>query len=314
MSAVVCERTVPEEGDPAVVEAGRPADLAAEAIARLTVHLGQVGADGIQQGLDLLIDGFGLTCALVRDRDGGLRAASGSLVEAAEQPIIELPLGGTLPAALTVVGAARGQLPLLRVAAAVLGLALSAAPAQELVLLCEQDRDALADALHDGPMQHLVAARYAADAAVRGADVRQARDAVQGALLALRRTIWQLRPRNDNLATGLAELSLRLAEGDQRRLEATVLPGSEQLGPAATALVYRLVQTIALAGNAADDPLAVTVRTGAHQVLVRVSAGCPGLDVEGWDRRARALGGRLYHARTDLALRLPTRARPTDAS
>ena len=63
--------------------------------------------------------------------------------------------------------------------------------------LAEAEADAAADALHDGALQALVVARYAADAAVRGADPAAARDAVQHALVALRRAVWLLRPRGD---------------------------------------------------------------------------------------------------------------------
>jgi signal transduction histidine kinase len=66
--------------------------------------------------------------------------------------------------------------------------------ASAVLTLAEAQADAAADTLHDGALQALVVARYAADAAVRGGDASAARDAVQDALVALRRAVWLLRP------------------------------------------------------------------------------------------------------------------------
>jgi hypothetical protein len=274
-------------------------DPALSALGRLAVLLGRQGAAGLDEALALLVDGLGLVNAVIRDQSGALRASAGELqvLDSAERPVVGVPLGGTVPATLTVVGAAPGALPLLRVAAAVLGLALSSAPTGDLLLLSEEDRDDLADDLHDGPVQQLVFARYAADAAVRGGDARDARDAVQGALVAMRRTMWHLRPRGADLATALDELSTRLAEAGQRMLAVTVFPGGEALTPAGTALAYRLVQSVALVGSPAEDPLTVTVRPAEDQapsIVVSLSAPTAStLRLDRWDRRARALGGRL---------------------
>ena len=80
------------------------------------------------------------------------------------------------------------------------------APAPDLLAAAERDLDCLADRLHDGALQALVVARYACDAVARGADPALARDAVQDALVTLRREVWLLRPRGDDgLMTALLE-------------------------------------------------------------------------------------------------------------
>lgn len=292
-------------------------DTAQTAVNGLVLLLGRAGGDGLDDALQLLVDGLVLRSAVIRDERGALRACAGAwgVLDSADLPVVELALGGTVRATLTVVGADPDHLPLLRVAAAVLGLALSTAPAGELLLLSEQDRDDLADDLHDGPVQQLVFARYAADAAVRGGDARDARDAVQGALVAMRRTMWHLRPRGADLGAALEELSSRLAEGGQRLLAATVFPGGEALSPAGTALAYRLVQSVALAGSSAQEPLVVTVRPVDDVVVVSLTApAVHTLRLDRWDRRARALGGHLaVDASPDaqrLSLHLPSSTSP----
>ena len=82
-----------------------------------------------------------------------------------------------------------------------------------VLALAEAEAAATADALHDGALQALVVARYAADAAVRGGDPAAARDAVQQALVALRRAVWQLRPRGDQgLVTALEQLAVQILD------------------------------------------------------------------------------------------------------
>jgi hypothetical protein len=188
--------------------------------------------------------------------------------------------------------AAPGQERGARVAGLLSSVSPHPAPVPDPVaLLSAADADAgrLADALHDGALQALVAARYAADAAVRGGDPAAAREAVQEALVALRRAVWLLRPRGeDDLPGALTELSAqRVAAGgvpldlELDRDVAAALPG------AARAAAYRFVQAVP-SGSAVR-----LTRSGDDAVL---SVDGPLLDPAAWSARAAALGGRLADA------------------
>ena len=167
--------------------------------------------------------------------------------------------------------------------------------AAALLAAADVDAEALADALHDDALQALVVARYAADAAVRGADVATARDAVQEAVVALRRAVWLLRPRGrDDLPAALAELSTRTPTPLRLDLDgdlAAALPADTR------ALAYRFVQACAHATT-------VSLRREGEFAVVTTDA--EPTDRAGWTARARALGGHLDlpggHARLLLAL------------
>lgn len=185
-----------------------------------------------------------------------------------------------------------------------------AADAEAVALLtaADADADAFADRLHDGALQALVVARYAADACVRGGDPALARDAVQEALVALRRAVWDLRPRGgDDLATSLAELSQRRAASGSGALQLDVdLDACRRLAPAARAAAYRYVQAAATSDGPTDVRLAVD---GRHAVL---DAGGTPDDVPGWVARATALGGRLDTSGPTTRLLLPLDDHPID--
>jgi hypothetical protein len=259
----------------------------------------------------LLADGSALSAALesLRSQTGAagvlLRDAAGTLLAgdpALEGPLVELPVhgrSGSLVATLSVSGSHARHLPVLRSAAAVLGLAL--VPADDPL---EQDQDALADALHDGPVQALVVARYASDAAVRGGDAAVARDAVQSALVDVRRFLWHVRPRG---ATGLVEaldqLSTRLVEAGSPAVG--VLGDVEvaaALRGAPAVLAYRLVQALARPGG---PGVRVALKADGTRLLVDVDGGTPLADPDRWERRARALGGELTTSSSRIRLVLP---------
>ena len=154
----------------------------------------------------------------------------------------------------------------------------------------DADADALADRLHDGALQSLVVARYAADLAVRGGDPALVRDAVQEALVALRREVWQLRPRpEDDLDQALRALSAqRVAAGGaplDLGLDAALSAGG--LAPAAVALAYRVVQSAALE----PGPVRVGLTCSGGAAVLSVTGGP--LDPAVWDARAHAVGGRF---------------------
>lgn len=285
---------VPGVTDPALV-LGRVAGLLAE-------------GGAFPEALDLLCSGLGLRTAVLRSAAGDLLAVGGDALHAVplmrstdRDPALELPVPGR-SATVTVVGARPSQLVTLRAAAAVLGLALApVCTAEDLVASAERDRDELADALHDGPVQSLVVARYAADAAVRGGDPAAARDAVQEALVAVRRLLWHLRPRGAaGLPEALDQLSVQLAESGVPpvTLDGDVSAASGLTGSRATT-AYRLVQAVCR-----PDGARVTARREHASLLLDVE-GAPLPSPERWQRRARALGGELSGHAGALRLVLP---------
>jgi signal transduction histidine kinase len=295
-----------------------PPDMLQAAIGRFVVHLGGTGSAGLRDGLQALVRDTALSSAVVRRHDGVLAALAGDAHLSVSRgrellapvDILAVPVpgpGGTVDAQLLVTGAGAWHAEALTVAAAAIGLALAGERHLEsdLLLSAEQDRDELADALHDGPVQQLVFARYAADAAVRGDDPVVARDAVQGALVELRRFMWHLRPRAADLPHALEELSLHLAEAGQRVLGVSVQAGDSSPTRAGAALAYRLVQAVAMVGSSAQPPLGVTLRRHDDGVVVTVDGSIPRIDR--WQRRARALGGSLSVDRDGLRLALPLR-------
>lgn len=154
-----------------------------------------------------------------------------------------------------------------------------------LLAAADADADALADRLHDGVLQALVVARYAADLAVRGGDPARARDAVQDALVALRREVWQLRPRpEDDLAAALRALSAQRVAAGGSPLDLGPVAAA-RLGPAGTALAYRLVQAACLE----PGPVRVALTCSGGTAVLSVTGGS--LTAAAWDLRARALGG-----------------------
>lgn len=304
-------------------------------VGRLAAALATAPDRGLPGALDLLVSGLGLRSAVLRSAaSADLLGVAGEVVHAVPvrrgrgraEAVLELPVhgaGGRELARLTVVGGRPSHLPALRASAAVLGLALEVrAPAQdrtpaspaveELLRGGEHGYDDAADQLHDGPVQALVAARYACDAAVRGGSALDARDAVQEALVELRRSLWHLRPRGEEgLPGALEQLSHRLAEsGRPGLLLALDRPAAELLGPAARTTAYRLVQAVALGER--DAPVRVALRPGPDTVQLHVDGGAPLPDPDRWVRRARALGGDLASTAGRLRLVLPATAAPLD--
>lgn len=167
--------------------------------------------------------------------------------------------------------------------------------AADLLAAADADADDVADRLHDGPVQALVFARYAADAAVRGADVTVVRDAVQAALVELRRTLWHLRPRADvdgGLPAALALLSGRLEEAGRPALQLHVDEVvAADLPPAYVSTAYRLTQEAVLPEG--SEPVTLTLRRDDELDVFELSGGAPLTRAERWDVTARALGGTL---------------------
>lgn len=312
--------------------------------ARLAELLADHGEHGVSEALDVLVSELQLRSAVLRDDNAlgapaaghgarPLRAVAGDpahavpamrVVPAADGTTVELPLraAGRTLGVLTLVGVRPSQLPVLRAAAAVLALALSrpAAPlseaAAQLVAAADGDADEAADRLHDGPVQALIVARYAADAAVRGADPAVARDAVQTALVELRRTLWHLRPRgasDGGLAEALRLLSARLTEAGGSALGYVVdEPVAAALPDVAVSLAYRLVQAVAVPDG--SPAVRITVRREGATAVIDVDGGTPLVDPGRWAVKARALGGSLTPSEGRLRLAVPldqgTKANP----
>jgi signal transduction histidine kinase len=198
----------------------------------------------------------------------------------------------------------------------VVGLALSrpahvpsAESATDLVAAADADADTAADRLHDGPVQALVVAHYAAEAATRGGDPIAARDAVQGALIELRRSLWHLRPRGADeggLTRALEQLSGRLDEAGLPGLGFVVDETLTSALPAAVAsTAYRLVQAVALVPH--TDPVRVGLRREGSTAVLDVEGGALP-EVDSWVRRASALGGSLTSGGTRTRLTVPLSA------
>lgn len=313
---------------------------------RLAELLADHGDGALTEALDLLVEELDLRSAVLRDRsaadDGGeprvratgrLRAVAGDpahavpamrvvSVGAVAATTVELPVraGGRDAGVLSVVGARPSQLPVLRAAASVIGLALSSAPrlpspdlAEALVAAADADADAAADLLHDGPVQALVVAHYAAEAAARGGDAAAAQEAVQSALVDLRRSLWHLRPRGageGGLRAALDLLSSRLEEAGRSPLGFVLDEPLAAALPAAVASVsYRLVQAVAL--PEADQPVLVALRREGGFAVLDVEGGAPLRDVSSWLARATALGGSLTTGAGRTRLVVPLALHPS---
>jgi signal transduction histidine kinase len=263
-----------------------------------------VGGADLSAALQVLVDQLGLRSAAIRSSAGELVGVAGDAVRALSAPVLEIavPVLAGVEATLTVAGARPSQVTALRSAASILGLALGQRSAADLLDVAEYDRDELADALHDGPVQSLVVARFTADMAVRGADARAARDAVQEALVGLRRQLWQIRTRgSQGLAAALEQLSAqRMAAGRQ----ALGLVLEADLDGTAAVLAYRVVQAV----SNEDGPVRVAVRRDGDAVVIDIDATGPLLSPDRWVLRARALGGDLSSTAGRLRLVLPPRS------
>ncbi|MEO6204815.1 MAG: hypothetical protein ABIO67_05465 [Mycobacteriales bacterium] len=166
---------------------------------------------------------------------------------------------------------------------------------RDLIVAHDAVIDAAADRLHDGPVQALVVARYAADLAVRGGDPVLARDAVQDALVQLRAALWHLRPRRSSegdFSAALVLLSQRLVDEGRAGLDLQVDAAvAAALSPSFTSVAYRLVQAVAVPADAG----LVRVNLGRldDRFTLELVGGVAPTDLPAWVGGARALGGTL---------------------
>ena len=313
---------------------------------RLAELLADHGEAGLTEALDLVVAELALRSAVLRDAvpagtpvpvapTGRLRAVAGESVHAVpamrvltgggSTGTVELPVraGGRDVGVLSVVGARPSQLPALRAVAAVLGLALSrptrgttADAVADLVAAADAEAEAAADLLHDGPVQALVVAHYAAEAAARGGDSGAAREAVQAALVELRQSLWHLRLRglaDGGLPTALNLLSARLEEAGRPplgfvldELVAAALP------TAVASTAYRLVQAVALSADA--DSVRIALRREGSTVVLDLEGGAPLPDLDRWVNKAKALGGSLTSTEARTRFAVPLTAPRTKAT
>jgi len=301
-------------------------DGPADAVAGLALDLARTGRAGLGAALAALVAATGLRSAVLHGPgpDAVVLAAVGERLQAVPVPaVLELPVHrpgspGTVPVAVLVVTGSRPVLmPLLQSAVAVLGLAL-AAGAPELLDAVEHDRDQLADRLHDGALQDLLVARLAADAAVRGGSPVLAREAVQDALVGLRRLLWHVRPRAESdLPSALAALSARLVEAGGLPLRVLgVLPAPGLDRPVTTA-AFRLVQAVAVDAARSDRAVTVALRPDPATpgaVVLDLDGGIALADPDRWQVRLRALGGDLHGTAGRLRVLLPLREAPASCS
>lgn len=275
--------------------------------------------NGLPEALDVLTRGLTLRSAVLRSTGGELLGVGGESVQTAAPVRAVASSDGWLEftvrargahvAVLTVQGARPSQVAALRTAAAVLGLALlsvtSGEPhAGEMLEDHQAEQVALADALHDGPMQSLMAARYAAEAVARGGDPAEVRAAVQQAVVELRQQLWQVRPRGSaGLVEALNQLSERLVESGRHPL-ALSGDGADLSGPPAVA-AFRVVQEVAAS---AEGPVAVVLRQTRNAVVVELSSSQPLEPRPPWGRRTSAVGGHLTCAAGKISVTLPVTA------
>jgi len=184
-----------------------------------------------------------------------------------------------------------------------------------LLVLEERERGALADRLHDGPLQDLVATRYLADLTVQAA-ARSAtpatvaerlgavRDAAQDALVGTRRLLGSLTARcadGTGLTQALAALGTAAgaAGGGGGGLAVEVQAADAGTLPPGIAIVaYRLVQAL-LADTAERGATTAVVRARRTSEALEVSvAGSVSPDLEAaavarWVVRIGMLGGTI---------------------
>ena len=115
---------------------GPPTLVVAEPSAVLGTVAGLLADGGaLPEALDELVAGLGLRGVALRTAAGDVLGASGEVLRDVSTPVLEIPVpvrNGAAPT-LTVTGARPSQLPVLRSAAAVLGLALTPAPHPDLL-------------------------------------------------------------------------------------------------------------------------------------------------------------------------------------
>jgi hypothetical protein len=260
--------------------AGRPPVDACALLARVAGRLGEAGDAALSDALSLLVDGLELRSAVLRDAvDGEVLAVAGDHVHAVPLARDRVAVPGGVVEVPVQAGAARSprspsSAPVPRTSrrcgpSPPCSRSSCAAPPPGCPWRCSPPptlaADRAADALHDGPVQELVVARYAADAAVRGGDATTVRDAVQSSLVSLRRALWMLRPRpaaGESLAAVLPQLSSRLQEAGRPGLLLDVdADAAARLSGPAAAVCYRLVQEVA--GPPAARPRPCSCAPGA---------------------------------------------------
>lgn len=184
-----------------------------------------------------------------------------------------------------------------------------------LLVLEERERGALADRLHDGPLQDLVATRYLADLTVQAAAhsatpatvaerLGAVRDAAQDALVGTRRLLGSLTARcadGTGLTQALAALGTAAgaAGGGGGGLAVEVQAADAGTLPPGIAIVaYRLVQAL-LADTAERGATTAVVRARRTSEALEVSvAGSVAPDLEAaavarWVVRIGMLGGTI---------------------
>ena len=142
------------------------------------------------------------------------------------------------------------------------------------------------------------------------ADPVGARDAVQAALVAARRALWQLRPRGaaeGGLVAALCALADQYAQwGTTPLLLDLDADAAAELGPAEATTAYRLVQAVTDQRRLGCEPVSVTLTRSGSDLLLQVDGGTS-LSSTSWTARAHALGARLSSTPGRLLLAFPSR-------
>ncbi|MGZ4617962.1 MAG: histidine kinase [Frankiaceae bacterium] len=214
--------------------------------------------------------------------------------------------------------------------------------AGQFLLAEEADRAQLAEGLHDGLVQALVAARYLIDLALQpGAEnspvapvLDDAREAVRDALAEARHLLGWLRPRPGNNVPVVSEVeSVVRREADRSPAASVVLsvdPSADiPVPPVVAAAAYRLVQCAVDSAHARmrddrptcrpddgddeDDRLRIGIRCHSGSLQLTFPAAladgsCAAM--ARWLDRAKLLGGSARIERGALVVRLPVEPDP----
>jgi signal transduction histidine kinase len=185
------------------------------------------------------------------------------------------------------------------------------------LIAAELDRGRLAESVHDGLLQNLIAARYLADLACDDSSpepLREVRAALQAAIVDARRLLGRLQPRtmsHSGLSGGLAALVAAVrAAHPEVEVDLTTPEETGSLPPVAAITAYRMVQSAvydALLRGARRIEVAVRVDGPRLSVLLGWKGATrePGEEVRRWCERVTALGGVTSTLPTGLSVTLP---------
>lgn len=288
----------------------RVGEIAAVLSAAQLLVSGQRGAAAEHEVLGLLCAMTGATSVTLRNADTGTDIRVSGTPLAMGTPVVRLnlplryaddELGVLTIAAATALSVAQEQAAALVADLLSLHLMtgrrsdqLAAARAERrriaarFIEATERERAELAGALHDGPLQTLVAARYVTDMAgmaLRDGSFDEARQGVQDGLVHARRALWQLRPHaadGQDLPGALDSLAAQLADYIGLRVDVVSDGVPPALPPAVASAAFRVAQEMLCAAvrDRAATRATVTAELDGDTLVVVVTDDGVGQVVE----------------------------------